>query len=123
MIKMKTYKDIVEDALLSRVWTAYDAYVHITNTFSKHSAVYYKSEWYQWHEMLNLVGSDTLCLAENMPIYFWGGPPGQRCYRGGTMLDFLYDVCYYEMVENDTYQYLHIFLRQITGQGVNDYAN
>ena len=113
-----TYGDVLHGTITTlarKDWKALDALHAIMYNFKHHGRVMLDGKWYnnatvyQMPEMLHLK-ADEVC------IYFWGGPSEDRKWRQGTMLDYLLDSCLFEISLGDPEKNLYHFLSEVCEQ-------
>jgi len=70
--------------------------------------------WYKgcWHSPLMLYQMPEMAYtpADECKVMFWGGPPEDRKYRHGTVMDFMLDCCFWMVHECDPELKLYHFL-------------
>lgn len=113
------YGDVIHGVLsvLDRVrWSAVQALHASAVNFGHEGRLWYRGEW--WDSPLQLMNEFEIKQADaaEVKVMFWGGPPQDRKYRSGTLMEYLIDACLYEMAEGDPDLKLWDFLNQICEQ-------
>lgn len=100
------------NVLARRRWKGADALHAVMVNFDNNGRTHYMGNWYN-DSMLWTLPEMLDVEAHDLPVTFWGGPPGDRKYRNGTVMDYLMDCCLSEIATGDKNMILYNFLAEI----------
>ena len=107
-----TYGDAIHGTitvLARRNWRAVEALHAIMVNFDHNGRTWYQGNWYN-NSMLWTLPEMLKAPADKVPVMFWGGPPTDRKYHTGTIMDYLMDACFFELSQKDPDMKLYNFL-------------
>lgn len=80
----------------------------IRNHFRYKTRVYYGGNWITLDNLMYLV--PRYKSAEEIKLTFFGGPPNKRKYVTGSLVDFVQEVCMWELSIGDPHRRVYDFV-------------